>query len=164
MIINQILKELNKLKLGFLAVALLLVFCSQAQNKNYKDQWQFPAKDSSFYVTAEQQKELYATQAEMKWFKDAKLGIFVHWGPALLKTNVLSWGRNGERPGAGKPATKGVDPEVYDNLYKQFNPKNFDADKWMQQVKDWGAEYIVFTAKHHDGFAFLMQKIPNMIL
>jgi len=120
----------------------------------YKEQWQFPAKDSTMYVTAEQQQELYATDAEMDWFKDAKLGIFIHWGPALLKTNVLSWGRDGERPGAGKPATKGVDPEVYDNLYKNFNPKNFDADQWMQQVKDWGAEYVVFTAKHHDGFVF----------
>ncbi|QOD61996.1 alpha-L-fucosidase [Polaribacter haliotis] len=143
---------------------LLLFIClaisnfAQKKKSNYKDQWQFAAKDSSFYVTAEQQKELYATDAEMKWFKDAKLGIFVHWGPALLKTNVLSWGRNGERPGAGKPATNGVDPEIYDNLSKKFNPKNFDADKWMQQVKDWGAEYIVFTAKHHDGFTFFDAK------
>jgi len=142
----------------------LLLICfglhnfAQKKKSNYKDQWQFAAKDSSFYVTAEQQKELYATDAEMKWFKDAKLGIFVHWGPALLKTNVLSWGRNGERPGAGKAATNGVDPEIYDNLYKKFNPKNFDADKWMQQVKDWGAEYIVFTAKHHDGFTFFDAK------
>jgi alpha-L-fucosidase len=131
-----------------------------AQNKklNYKEKWQFPAKDTSFYVSAEQQKELYATEAEMQWFKDSKLGIFVHWGPALLKTNVLSWGRNGDRPGSGKPAKKGVDTLVYDNLYKKFNPRNFDANKWMQNVKDWGAEYIVFTAKHHDGFTFFDAK------
>ncbi|RMB64154.1 hypothetical protein EAX61_01895 [Dokdonia sinensis] len=137
---------------------LIILFASLsvfAQKKtSYKDQWQFPAKDSTMYVTAEQQKELYATEGEMEWFKDAKLGIFIHWGPALLKTNVLSWGRDGERPGAEKPATKGVPAEVYDNLYKKFNPKNFDADRWMQQVKDWGAEYVVFTAKHHDGFVF----------
>jgi len=139
----------------FLTISAFL----QAQiTQKYGDKWKFPAKDSTMYVTAEQQKELYATEAEMQWFKDAKLGIFVHWGPALLKTNVLSWGRNGERPGAGKPSTNGVDPDVYDNLYKNFNPKNFDADKWMQQVKDWGAEYIVFTAKHHDGFAFFDAK------
>ena len=146
----------NKLLLILLTVSAI-GFC-QKKTQNYKDQWQFPAKDSTMYVTAEQQKELYATEADMQWFKDAKLGIFVHWGPALLKTNVLSWGRNGERPGAGKPATNGVDPEVYDNLYKKFNPINFDADKWMQHVKDWGAEYIVFTAKHHDGFAFFDAK------
>ncbi|WP_143064745.1 alpha-L-fucosidase [Hyunsoonleella jejuensis] len=146
-------------------ILLILIFIStsssiaQDSNKgNYKDQWQFPAKDATYYVTAEQQRELYATEAEMQWFKDAKLGIFVHWGPALLKTNVLSWGRFGERPGAGRPATNGEAPEVYDNLYKTFNPKDFDADTWMQHVKDWGAEYIVFTAKHHDGFAFFDAK------
>jgi hypothetical protein len=131
---------------------------AQKKKTNYKDQWQFSAKDSSMYVTVEQQKELYASESEMQWFKNAKLGIFVHWGPALLKTNVLSWGRNGERSGAGKPATNGVEPEIYDNLYKKFNPKNFDAGKWMQHVKDWGAEYIVFTAKHHDGFTFFDAK------
>ena len=60
---------------------------AQKKKTNYKDQWQFSAKDSSMYVTVEQQKELYASESEMQWFKNAKLGIFVHWGPALLKTN-----------------------------------------------------------------------------
>ena len=148
------------MKKKFILVLFVCIstFLTAQKNKQYKDQWQFPAKDSTMYVTAEQQKELYATKAEMQWFKDAKLGIFVHWGPALLETTSLSWGRYGERPGAGKPAANGVDPEVYDNLYKKFNPINFDADKWMQQVKDFGAEYIVFTAKHHDGFAFFDAK------
>ncbi|WP_455170380.1 alpha-L-fucosidase, partial [Aegicerativicinus sediminis] len=101
---------------------------------------------------------LLASEEDMKWFKDAKLGIFVHWGPALLQTDVLSWGRYGDRPGAGRPAENGIKPEVYDNLYKKFNPINFDAGKWMQQVKDFGASYIVFTAKHHDGFCFFDAK------
>ncbi len=147
--------------IALLLISILFTSLSFSQKNiktNYKDQWQFAAKDSSFYVTPNQQKELYASEAEMQWFKDAKLGIFVHWGPALLKTNVLSWGRNGDRPGAGKAAKNGVSPEIYDNLYKNFNPKNFDADKWVQQVKDWGAEYIVFTAKHHDGFVFFDAK------
>lgn len=144
------------MKNTYIIIVLVLVFnfIEAQHHKSYKDQWQFPPKDSTMLVTAQQQKELFATDAEMKWFKDAKLGIFVHWGPALFETTSLSWGRLGERSGAGKPATNGVPPEVYDNLYKKFNPVNFDADKWMRQVKDWGAEYIVFTAKHHDGFAF----------
>ncbi|GAA3576574.1 alpha-L-fucosidase [Snuella lapsa] len=149
------------MKIKLAALSLLITCCVHAQESKkgyYKDQWQFPPKDGSMLVTADQQKSLYATEAEMKWFKDAKLGIFVHWGPALLKTNVLSWGRNGERPGAGKPADGGVASDVYDNLYKEFNPVDFDADIWMRQVKSWGAEYIVFTAKHHDGFCFFDAK------
>ncbi|QTD38513.1 alpha-L-fucosidase [Polaribacter batillariae] len=149
---------MKKYTLLLLFIYVSLNNVAQKQQPSYKDQWQFAAKDSSFYVTAEQQKELYATETEIEWFKDAKLGIFVHWGPALLKTNVLSWGRNGERPGAGKPAKNGIKPVIYDNLYKKFDPKNFNADKWMQQIKNWGAEYIVFTAKHHDGFVFFDAK------
>lgn len=128
------------------------------KKKTGTSQWHFPAKDSSMYVTADQQKELYATEAEMKWYKDAKFGIFSHWGPALFETTSLSWGRNGERPGSGRPSKDGVDPEIYDNLYKKFNPVNFDADRWMQQIKDFGADYYVFTVKHHDGFAFFDAK------
>ena len=144
----------------FIALFILTIpLSTAAQGKdNYKEQWQFPPKDSSMIVTAQQQRELYATEDEMQWYKDAKFGIFVHWGPALLETNVLSWGRNGERPGAGRPAKNGVPPHIYDNLYKQFNPVNFDADLWMKQIKSWGAEYIVFTAKHHDGFCFFDAK------
>lgn len=141
---------------------VLIILCggfSFAQKKmSYKAQWQFEPKDTSMKVNLDQQKELLASEEDMKWFKDAKLGIFVHWGPALLATDVLSWGRFGERPGAGKPALKGVKPEVYDTLYKQFNPVNFDANKWMQQVKEFGASYLVFTAKHHDGFCFFDAK------
>jgi len=120
----------------------------------YKAQWQFPPQDSNMLVSAIQQQELFASDKEIQWFKDAKFGIFVHWGPALSVTNTLSWGRFGDRPGAGKPARKGVLPKEYDIQYKDFNPVNFDADKWMQSVKSFGANYIVFTAKHHDGFAF----------
>ena len=155
----------KRFKLSYLILlsTLLVSMVSNCQEKKKRvkldfKQWHFPAKDSSMYVTAEQQKELYATEAEMKWFKDAKLGIFVHWGPALFETRSLSWGRHGERPGSPRLATKGVKPEIYDNLYKKFNPVNFDADQWMQQVKDFGADYLVFTAKHHDGFAFFDAK------
>lgn len=143
----------------FILTFITLGFISGAQeNKFYRDQWQFEPKDPSMKVTLEQEKELLASEKDLAWFKDAKFGIFVHWGPALLATDVLSWGRYGERPGAGKPATKGVKPEVYDNLYKKFNPNKFDADKWMQQIKAMGAKYLVFTTKHHDGFCFFDAK------
>ena len=149
-------------------VLYLLVFSlvgfAQKRKASYKDQWQFPAKDSSMYVTAEQQNELYASESEMAWFKDAKFGIFVHWGPALLKTNVLSWGRDGERPGARKPADDGIPEAVYDELYKNFNPKNFDADEWMQQVKDWGQSTSFLPPSIMTVLCFLTQKIQITVL
>ena len=115
----------------FLPLMLLCVSFLMAQKvEPYGAQWKFEPKDPSMKVTLEQQKELSASEDDLAWFKDTKFGIFVHWGPALLATDVLSWGRFGERPGAGQPAIGGIKPEIYDNLYKKFNPVNFDADKW----------------------------------
>ncbi len=95
---------------------------------------------------------IYAKPEDVQWFKDAKFGVFVHWGPYVLAEVPASWGRFGPRPGAGKQAKSGVPAEEYDNLYKKFNPVNFDAEEWIRMVKASGAKYFIFTTKHHDGF------------
>ena len=101
---------------------------------------------------------IYANSKDIQWFTDAKFGVFVHWGPYTLAKVPASWGRFGPRPGAGKQATEGVPQEEYDNLYKQFNPVDFDADQWIKMVKDAGAKYFIFTTKHHDGFCMFDAK------
>ena len=95
---------------------------------------------------------IHAKPEDVQWFKDAKFGVFVHWGPYVLAEVPASWGRYGPRPGAGKQAKSGVPQEEYDNLYKKFNPVKFNADEWIKMVKDAGAKYFIFTTKHHDGF------------
>src|SRR5690606_29616569 len=50
---------------------------------------------------------------------------------------------------------------TYDNLYKQFDPKDFDAKAWAKQAKEMGAKYLIFTTKHHDGFALWPTKYSN---
>ena len=95
---------------------------------------------------------IHAKPQDVEWFRDAKFGVFVHWGPYVLAEVPASWGRFGPRPGAGKQATSGVPQEEYDNLYKKFNPVKFDADEWIRMVKASGAKYFIFTTKHHDGF------------
>jgi alpha-L-fucosidase len=94
----------------------------------------------------------YAKPEDVKWFEDAKFGIFVHWDPSCLAKTEISWGRKGPRPGCNQPGKSGVPQEVYDNLYKKFDPVNFNADEWIKMVKDSGAKYFIFTAKHHGGF------------
>ena len=54
-----------------------------------------------------------------------------------------------DRPSRGSR----IPTEVYDNLYHVFDPVKFNADRWARTFKDAGAGYVVFTAKHHDGFA-----------
>jgi len=93
-----------------------------------------------------------AREKNLAWFRDAKLGLFIHWGPACLTGEEISWARWGPRPGLD-PAQSGIPAEQYDQLYKQFNPTAFNADEWVALARAAGARYLVFTAKHHDGFS-----------
>ena len=81
-------------------------------------------------------------EERLEWWKDARFGMFIHWGPVSLKGTEISWSRGGS----------GIPVEEYDALYKQFNPVNFNADDWVRIAKAAGMKYIIFTSKHHDGF------------
>ncbi len=78
---------------------------------------------------------------KLEWWKDARFGMFIHWGPVSLKGTEIGWSRGREIPIA-----------EYDSLYLQFNPMKFDAAEWVKLAKDAGMKYMVFTSKHHDGF------------
>ena len=82
-----------------------------------------------------------ANKQKIEEWKDARFGMFIHWGPVSLKGTEIGWSRGREIP-----------VEEYDNLYKQFNPANFDANAWVSVAKAAGMKYIVLTTKHHDGF------------
>jgi alpha-L-fucosidase len=88
----------------------------------------------------------------LEWWREARFGLFVHWGPVSLKGTEIGWSRGGERRGYGSHGTE-VPVEVYDNLYKQFNPTSFNADTWVATAKAAGMKYLVFTSRHHDGFS-----------
>ena len=70
-----------------------------------------------------------------------RFGMFIHWGPVSLTAKEISWSRGAQTP-----------VEVYDSLYKQFNPTNFNAGEWAGIAKVAGMKYVVLTTKHHDGF------------
>jgi len=74
-------------------------------------------------------------------WKDMRFGMFICWGPVSLTGHEIGWSRGRETP-----------IEEYDSLYKRWEPKNFDADQWVDVVKQMGARYIIFLTKHHDGF------------
>ena len=89
----------------------------------------------------------------IKWWQAARFGLFIHWGPVSLVGTEIGWSRGGERRGLRFTLPPGpVEVEVYDNLYKEFNPVHFDAAEWVQMAKDAGMRYLIFTSKHHDGF------------
>lgn len=81
------------------------------------------------------------SKAIMDEFMDQRFGMFIHWGPVALRGTEIGWSRGKE-----------VSFAEYDNLYQEFNPVLFDADKWAKTAKDAGMKYLTITAKHHDGF------------
>ncbi len=102
---------------------------------------------------------LNAGDQDVQAWRQMKFGLFIHWGPVSLKGTEIGWSRGGER--RGRTGTGSIPAEIYDNLYKQFNPVEFDAEQWVQMAKDAGMKYLVFTSKHHDGFSMFDSKLTD---
>ena len=79
-------------------------------------------------------------EKDMAWWREARYGMFIHWGISSLMGQEISWSRNGY--GAAR----------YDSLALRFNPTDFDADKWIDVAEKAGMKYMILTAKHHDGY------------
>jgi alpha-L-fucosidase len=98
-------------------------------------------------------------EARMKWWREARFGMFIHYGPVTLTGQDISWSRANSNPACPNKGTIPVD--VYDNLYKRFNPSHFNAADWAGVAKDAGMKYVVLTAKHCDGFLLWDSKVDG---
>src|SRR5690348_15702169 len=80
--------------------------------------------------------------ARMDWWREAKFGMFIHWGLYAIpgRGEWVQWGEQ-------------IPVDEYAKLADQFNPTNFTPDSWAQLAKAAGAKYMVLTSRHHDGFA-----------
>ncbi len=100
-----------------------------------------------------------AAAARIRWWREARFGMFIHYGPVTLTGKEISWSRANSNP---KCPNKGPTPiAVYDNLYKQFDPTNFNAADWAGVAKMAGMKYMVLTAKHCDGFLLWDSKVDG---
>ena len=101
------------------------------------------------------------TKAErLSWFKEAKFGMFIHWGPYSMMAG--EW--NGKKLPVGDNCEwimqrLKIPREQYREAAKRFNPVKFDADAWAELAARTGMKYVVLTAKHHDGFAMYHSKV-----
>ena len=88
----------------------------------------------------------------MKWFADAKLGIFIHWGIYSVNGIDESWSFYNELIG-------------YDDYMKQlrgFTASSYDPGEWVRLIRESGARYAVLTSKHHDGVALWDTKLSRL--
>src|SRR6202165_4041980 len=98
--------------------------------------------------------------ARLDWFRDARFGMFIHWG--LYAIPAGEW--KGE-PIAGIGEWIMLRARIpiaeYERLADQFNPVKFDADAWASLAAQAGAKYLVITAKHHDGFCMYKSQVSD---
>lgn len=96
----------------------------------------------------------------MKWWKDAKFGMFIHWGVYSVPAGTYD---GKQIPGIGEwIMNRGKIPiDKYKPYAARFNPVKYNPDAWVKMAKDAGMKYIVITSKHHDGFALFDSKVTN---
>ncbi|ULL15342.1 alpha-L-fucosidase [Paenibacillus sp. H1-7] len=120
-----------------------------AQRDMYMDNAEAEAELS----TTELQFTGEAQDRRLAWWREARFGMFIHWGLYSLLGGVWK--------GKEVPGTYGehimlrgqIPAKEYETIAEEFNPVNYNADEWVKSAKDAGMKYLVITAKHHDGFA-----------
>lgn len=87
----------------------------------------------------------------MEWFREARFGMFIHWG--LYSVPAGEW--KGKKFGSNVEWIQSlakIPVSEYTPLKDRFNPVKYDPGTWVKLAKDAGMKYIVITTKHHDGF------------
>ncbi|MCB0730160.1 MAG: alpha-L-fucosidase [Ignavibacteriae bacterium] len=92
-------------------------------------------------ISAQKNDSLY--HAKMEWFKDAKLGIFIHWGIYAVNGISESWSFFNGR----------ISHKDYLKQVNGFTADKYDPEYWAELIKESGAKYSVITSRHHDGFS-----------
>lgn len=98
-------------------------------------------------------------KAELEWFSNAKMGMFLHWG--LYSQTAGLWKGKKIKGNEHFMLYERIPLKEYELIGNDFNPTQFNATKWVKIAKDAGMKYIVITAKHHDGFAMYDSKTSD---
>jgi alpha-L-fucosidase len=90
--------------------------------------------------------------ARMAWWRDARFGMFIHWGLYAVPAGDYN-GKRTKEIGEWIMSWANIPRAQYEQFAPRFDPEKFDAAEWVRTAKDAGMKYIVITSKHHDGFS-----------
>ncbi|MDR0814204.1 MAG: alpha-L-fucosidase [Bacteroidales bacterium] len=140
----------------FLSVmAMMVTFSTFAQNKDRERNIVLPQSDvhyrevKSYVEDVPDDDYIHASEKAHEAFRDIKFSIRIHWGVYSMLGVEASW------PYLNMSPEKKME---YSELYKSFNPTEFDAQQWMDFFKRSGIQAFAFTTKHHDGFSMFHTK------
>jgi alpha-L-fucosidase len=99
-------------------------------------------------------------EARMKWWREARFGMFIHWGVYAVPAGTY---QGKQIPGIGEwIMLRGKIPVAeYRAFAKEFNPVKYDPEAWAALAATAGMKYVVITSKHHDGFALYDSKVTD---
>lgn len=107
---------------------------------------------ATFFISASGQEPSAGKAERMKWFHDAKLGIFIHWGIYSVNGIDESWSfYNGY-----------ISYPDYLKQLNGFTAAKYNPGEWASLIKESGAKYAVITSKHHDGVALWDSKAGDL--
>jgi len=89
-------------------------------------------------------------KARMKWWTEARFGLFIHWGLYALPARH-EWVKSNEK----------MSDEAYAKYFARFDPDLYDPRGWARAAREAGMKYFVVTTKHHDGFCLWDSKLTD---
>ena len=96
----------------------------------------------------------------MKWWREARFGMFIHWGLYAVPAGEYN-GQRSKRIGEWIMDWANIPRAEYEKFASKFNPVKFDAREWVRIAKDAGMKYIVITSKHHDWFSMFDSRVSK---